>query len=396
MIANSYIKEAASILNLDQDLFILVNTPDRELHVELPLVRDNGHIEVLLGYRVQHNNARGPNKGGICYRPNLTIEEIRKLSALMTWKTAIADIPFGGAHGGISCDPKQLSKFELERLTRLYAAKIDCIIGPQVDIPGPDLNTDSQVMAWILDEYSKLHGFQPACVTGKPLELLGCHGREGAAGYGVVMLLASAGKEFGFELSECRFAIQGLGKVGSSTAQVLTEMNCKIVAISNSEKGFYSSEGLSTTQINELSAETPISNADLLECDCDILVLAAASKQITVENAHNIKAKIIIEAANAAIDESANKILEAKNIQIIPDILAGAGGVIVSYFEWTQNLQQFRWNEDSVNTELEKMLTVAFADVIQRKKQYKVDLRLASYILALEKVALATKLRGFQ
>jgi glutamate dehydrogenase (NAD(P)+) len=400
------VEAAAKELGLGKDLTLLMQTPDRELIVELPIVRDSGEIEVFIGYRVQHNNARGPNKGGIRYHESVNLDEMRELAALMTWKSSLVDIPFGGAKGGICCDPTKLSTGEIERLTRLYASKIDCIIGPHIDIPAPDLNTDSGTMSWMLDEYSKRHGFQPACVTGKPIKLLGCHGREDATAFGIALCIVEAAKQKNLDLTQAKFAIQGFGKVGKNLATMLYEMGFTIIAISDHSGGVHNNEGIDiaalskyvqeTGKISGFTGGTSISNEELLECSCDFLIPASIGRQITESNANNIKAQIIIEGANSPITLEADKTLEAKGIEVIPDILASAGGVIVSYFEWTQNLQQFRWDKESTSTELEKILVEAYQKALQTKEKYKVSFRKACYIVAVDCVAEATQLRGYQ
>ncbi|MBI4418667.1 MAG: glutamate dehydrogenase [Ignavibacteriales bacterium] len=395
---------AARTIKLNGDIVTLIKNPDRELKVELPLMREDGTLQVFTGYRVQHNNARGPFKGGIRYHHEVDLDEVRALAALMTWKTAIVSIPFGGAKGGITCDPRKLSQKELEQLTRLFTTGIDPIIGPNVDIPAPDVNTNAQVMAWFADEYSRRHGFSPACVTGKPVDLFGSYGREEATGRGVVMTYREAAKAFGIDMKAASVAVQGFGNVGSNTAKILSHMGGKIVAVSDVEGGIYNKKGLGvaellnyvkkTKAVKDFPGSEPLTNEELLECSCDVLIPAALGGQVTKSNAPRIRAKLIVEGANEPLTYEADEILEAKGIHVVPDILANAGGVTVSYFEWAQNLQQFRWQEDRVNAELETIMVRAFDQVWKKTQEYKVPMRIGAYIVAVERVSKATALRG--
>jgi len=396
---------AAKKIGLNGEIGTLIKNPDRELKVELPLMRDNGTLEVFTGYRVQHNNVRGPFKGGIRYHHEVDLDEVRALAALMTWKTAIVDIPFGGAKGGITCDPRKLSEKELEQLTRLFTNGIDPIIGPNMDIPAPDVNTNAQVMSWFLDEYSRRHGFSPACVTGKPVDLFGSYGREEATGRGVVIAYREAAKRFGIDLKTASAAIQGFGNVGSNTAKVLAAMGGKIVAVSDMYGGIYSKKGIDipallehvrkTRSVKDFSGTEVMTNEELLECSCDVLIPAALGGQVTKANASRIKAKLIVEGANEPLSYEADEILDAKGTKVVPDILANAGGVTVSYFEWAQNLQQFRWEEERVNAELEKIMVRAFDHVWKKTEEHKVPMRIGAYIVAVERIAHATSLRGY-
>ena len=396
---------AAAKLELDPDLAYLIKSADRELRVELPLVRDTGRLEVFVGYRVQHNNARGPNKGGLRYHPEVDLDEVRALAALMTWKTAVADIPFGGAKGGITCDPAKLSMNELEKLTRIFTSKIDCVIGPNEDIPAPDVNTNAQVMSWLMDEYSRRHGFSPACVTGKPIDLLGSYGREEATGRGAVIVFREAAKTHNVDFKKSAVAVQGFGNVGSNTARILHDMGVKVVAVSDAKSGIYNAKGMNIPEAiayvkkNRVLSGFPkceeITNAQLIELDCDVLIPAALDNQIHKGNAANVKAKMIVEGANSPTTYEADEILEKKGIPVIPDILANAGGVTVSYFEWAQNLQQFRWDVDRVNDELEKVMVRAYHSVEEMSRKHKVSMRIAAFILAVDRVARATRLRGY-
>jgi glutamate dehydrogenase (NAD(P)+) len=396
---------AAAKLQLSDELKQLIKTPDRELRVELPIIMDDGRLNTLIGYRVQHNNARGPNKGGIRYHPDVDLDEIRALSSLMTWKTAVVDIPFGGAKGGIAVDPRQFSTGELERLTRVFTQKIDCIIGPSEDIPAPDVNTNAQVMSWMMDQYSRRHGHSPAVVTGKPVELGGSAGREEATGRGVCIALREASKVFKIDIRKTSIAVQGFGNVGSHTARILEEeFGSKVVAVSDVKGGVYNPRGIRFKDAMEHVAETgsvvglkgaaKISNSELLELKCDVLIPASLGGQLHGRNADRVKAKLIVEAANGPTTYEADEMFAAKKIPVVPDIYANAGGVTVSYFEWAQNLQQFRWDYSRVVGELEKIMMKSFADVMKSVEKYNVTMRIGAYILALDRVAKATKLRG--
>jgi len=396
---------AAAKLQLSDELKQLIKTPDRELRVELPIIMDNGKLNTLIGYRVQHNNARGPNKGGIRYHPDVDLDEVRALSSLMTWKTAIVDIPFVGAKGGIAVDPRQLSTGELERLTRVFTQKIDCIIGPSEDIPAPDVNTNAQVMSWMMDQYSRRHGHSPAVVTGKPVELGGSAGREEATGRGVCIALREASKALKFDIKKTAIAVQGFGNVGAHTARILEEeIGAKVVAVSDVKGGVYNPRGIrfkdamehaaGTGSVVGLKGAAKISNAELLELKCDVLIPAALGGQLHGRNADRVKAKLIVEAANGPTTYEADEVFAAKKVAVVPDIYANAGGVTVSYFEWAQNLQQFRWDYARVVAELEKVMTKSFAEIVKCTERYNVTMRIGAYILALDRVAKATKLRG--
>lgn len=403
-ITNFQFDRAADAMNLEPEMRLLLKTPFREVRVKIPVRMDDGRLELFLGYRVQHNNARGPMKGGIRYHPEADICEVRSLAALMTWKTAVVNIPFGGAKGGVTCDPKKLSLGELERLTRTFVSHIDSVIGPYQDIPAPDVNTTPRVMAWIMDEYSKRHGYTPSVVTGKPVEVGGSLGREEATGQGCMYIIQAAAKEFGVSLVGAKAVIQGFGNVGSHTARFLAQEGCKVITISDSQGGVYEPKGLDIERAVQhvkdrgsvvgFSGAKPISNQDLLELECDFLVPAALGGVIHKMNADRIKAKLVIEAANSPTTTTADEILEKRNIPVIPDILANAGGVTVSYFEWTQNLQQHSWTKEQVNSELKQIMTRSYEEVSSLARQKKVSPRVAAYMIAIQSVAQATKLRG--
>ncbi|MBI3995953.1 MAG: glutamate dehydrogenase [Nitrospirae bacterium] len=395
---------AADAMGLDGETRELLKTPFREIQVKIAVKMDDGGLKVFVGYRVQHNNARGPMKGGIRYHPEIDLHEVRSLAALMTWKTAVVNIPFGGAKGGVACDPKRLSPAELERVTRTFVSMLDTVIGPYQDIPAPDVNTNPQVMAWIMDEYSRRHGYTPGVVTGKPIEVGGSKGREEATGRGCVFVLQEAARDYPLDLGKARVVIQGIGNVGSHAARFISELGGRVVAISDSRGGIHHPEGLPVDRVLAYKAEKrslagfpgsrPITNEALLELDCDILIPSALGGVIHRFNADRIRAKLVAEAANSPTTTTADEILEKKGITVIPDILANAGGVTVSYFEWTQNLQQLYWEEEQVNRELKKIMTRSYQQVASIAREKKVTLRVAAYMTAIDKVARATRLRG--
>lgn len=397
-------QKAAAYLKLDSEMQTLLTTPFRELRVEIPIRLDDGTLKVFVGYRVQHNGARGPAKGGIRFHPSVDIDEVRALAAAMTWKTAVVNVPFGGAKGGITVDPTKLSVKELERLTRKYISRIQLLLGPYRDVPAPDVNTNSQTMAWVFDQYSSANGYTPACVTGKPVEMGGSLGREQATGRGVAFMVREASKDLGLKMAGLRVAVQGFGNVGANAALLIAEMGAKIVAVSDVKGAVYNAKGLDIRKLQvHLKAKGTVAgfagaenltNQELLTCDCDVLVPAALECVIHPGNAAKIKAKLIVEGANLPTTPAADSILESRGVTVVPDILANAGGVTCSYFEWAQNLQQVFWEEDQVNQELEKIMTRAYRAVAERAKQGKLSLRTAAYSLAVERVARAEKLRG--
>ena len=404
-IAMRQFDNAAEKLGLDPGLREVLRRPHRWLTVTLPVKMDDGTIRVFEGYRVQHNSSRGPCKGGIRYHPNVTLDEVKALASWMTWKCATVNIPFGGAKGGIIVDPKMLSRGELERLTRRYAFEIAAIIGPDRDIPAPDVYTDSQIMAWIMDTYSMAHGNNsPATVTGKPIFLGGSLGRNEATARGCLFVIRAAAKVRGIDLKKATAAVQGFGNAGSITAELLYQDGVKIVALCDSKGGIFSANGIDipalidfkrrTGSVVNFPGTTVIDAQAVLAQEVDILVPAALENQITLETAHLIKAKIVAEAANGPTTPGADGVLHKKDIMVLPDILANAGGVTVSYFEWVQDLQELFWEEDDVNRRLEKIMVKAFEDVYRTATIYDVDLRSGAYILAVDRVATATKVRG--
>jgi glutamate dehydrogenase/leucine dehydrogenase len=404
-IATRQFNAAADKLGLEPGLRQFLSRPNRTLTMTLPLKTDDGRLVVFEGYRVQHNSARGPCKGGIRYHPNVTLDEVKALASWMTWKCATVSIPFGGAKGGIICDPKQLSLNELERLTRRYAYEIAAIIGPDKDIPAPDVYTDAQVMAWIMDTYSMTHRTNtPGIVTGKPVFLGGSFGRNEATARGCFFVIRAAAEMLGIALRGARVAIQGFGNAGSIAAKLLFDAGVKVLAVSDSKAGIFNSHGLNVDELLIYKKEfgtvkgfpgtEPISSEDLLEINCDILIPAALENQITLSNADRIKAKIVAEAANGPTTPGADDVLHRKGTIVIPDILANAGGVTVSYFEWVQDLQEFFWDEDEVNRRLEKVMVRSFTEVSKTARKYDTNMRIGAYALAIDRVATATRTRG--
>lgn len=397
---------AAKYLDLDEGLHRVLAVPKCQLVVNFPVVMDNGRVEVFEGYRVLHNMSRGPTKGGIRYHPDVTLEETAALAMWMTWKCAIVDIPYGGAKGAVRVDRKRLSKRELEKLTRRYASEISVLMGPNTDIPAPDMGTDAQVMAWIMDTYSMHKGYTvTGVVTGKPVPLGGSRGRVEATGRGVMVAAHEACKFLGRDLAGSRVVVQGFGNVGSVAAKLAEEIGCRVIAVSDAKGGIYNPNGLPVRTllerfayreggIREYSDSEKISNEELLTLDCDLLIPAAVSEVIHSGNAESIKARIIIEGANGPTTPVADEMLADKGVLVVPDVLANAGGVIVSYFEWVQDLQAFFWEEDEVNKRLEKIMRDSFQAVLQTMKQHKTTMRTAAYIIGVKRVADATITRG--
>jgi len=404
--ANHYISKASRIMDLGPRVERLLLSLEAEHHVSVPIERDNGELAVFSGYRFQHNSARGPTKGGLRFHPTLDADDVRALATLMTWKTAVVDVPFGGAKGGIACDPTQLSQGELERITRKFVERISREIGPQRDIPAPDVNTNAQVMAWIMDQYSRLHGFAPAVVTGKPVELHGSEGREAATGFGVICVAENFLHDVGNSLKGAAVAIQGFGNVGLFSALFAHERGAKVVAVSDVSGGVANRDGLdipalvawtrSGRLLSKYQGEgvSRISNDALLTCEVDVLIPAALGGVLTRDVAREVCAKVIVEAANAPTFPDADEIFEQRGITVIPDILANAGGVTVSYFEWTQNLQCLRWTEQEVNGRLRQIMASAYATIRDLVRSRKLGWRTAAYIVALGRVAKASMMRG--
>jgi glutamate dehydrogenase (NAD(P)+) len=396
---------AADLLQLDQGLRAILRAPKRELAVNFPVRMDDGRVEVFTGYRVQHNINRGPAKGGIRFDANVSLDEVRALAMWMTWKCAVVNIPFGGAKGGVICDPRALSRGELERLTRRYATEIAGVIGPKSDIPAPDVNTNPQVMAWIMDTYSMHHGFSvPAVVTGKPLNIGGSEGRMEATGRGVAITTREACAALGLPFKGAKVVIQGFGNVGSITAKILHQMGCTIVGLSDVFGAVYNERGIDVPwalrymqehgKLAGLPETQPVDGKALLELPCDILIPAALEGQLTHANAERIQATLIVEAANGPTTPEADAIFQQRGIAVVPDILANAGGVTVSYFEWVQDLQRFFWAEDEINDRLEQIMVRSFRAVNEKREEQGCDFRMGAYLLAVSRVAEATRVRG--
>ncbi len=396
---------AARILGLEDDFYKVLRVPSRELKVYIPVKMDSGHLEVFEGYRVQHNFARGPAKGGIRYAPDVTLDEVKALSAWMTWKCAVVNVPFGGAKGGIVCNPIQMSQGELERLTRRYTAELIDFIGPDKDVPAPDMNTNEQTMAWIMDTYS-MHARHTvnAVVTGKPVALGGSLGRREATGRGVLFTVNEAIKRFKLTPEKTSVVVQGSGNVGGIGAELMYEKGYKVIAISDIGSGIYNANGLNIPEVlSYLKANKTlegyaeadhVGNQELLEIECDVLAPCATENQITSENADRIKCKILAEGANGPTTPKADKILHDKGVFVIPDILANAGGVTVSYFEWVQDRMGYFWREDEVNQRLEEKMVASFNELCRFSELHDVDTRTAAYMLAIDRVAYDTRMRG--
>jgi glutamate dehydrogenase (NAD(P)+) len=405
-VALKQLDEAAELINLDKGLQQVLASPKRVLTVSLPIKLDNGELRVFTGFRSQHSDARGPYKGGIRYHPQVTIEEVKALSMWMTWKCAVADIPYGGGKGGIICNPKEMSEDELERLTRRYAYAIADIIGPHTDIPAPDVYTGGKEMAWIMDTYSALKGnyVQPELITGKPIAIGGSLGRNEATGRGLAFTVREAAKKLKVDVRNSTMAVEGFGNAGQFAAQFVEEQGAKLIAASDSRGGIYNKNGINvadlrkhkekTGSVVEFPGSNSISNEELLETECTILIPAALENQITAKNAARVKAKIVAEAANGPTTPEADEVLYNNKILVIPDILANGGGVTVSYFEWLQNLRRDYWTEDEVNDRLDRNITKAFLDVHHTSEKYGVNMRKASTALAVNRVVEVIKIRG--
>ncbi|MGE3403372.1 MAG: Glu/Leu/Phe/Val dehydrogenase [Vicinamibacterales bacterium] len=397
---------AARLLNLDPGIWKILTHPKRQIVVSCPVLMDNGKIEVFTGYRVQYNITLGPAKGGIRYHPDVSLDEVTALAAWMTWKCAVAHIPFGGGKGGIVCDPTKMSRRELEALTRRYVAEIIDAIGPEKDVPAPDVNTNDQIMAWVMDTYSMHVGHtSTAVVTGKPVEMGGSLGRREATGRGVMIVTREAAKHLGFDIKGATIAVQGFGNVGSVSADLLAKQGAKIVAVTDWKGGVYNQQGLDVPALLEYAAAhgktvdgfpggEPLTNDDLWGLDVDVLIPAALENQITEETAPKIRARIVTEGANGPTTPEGHRIMHERGIFVIPDILANSGGVTVSYFEWVQDRYGYFWEEEDVNTRLEKKMCEAFDDVLQTSIKFKVDLRTAAYIVAINRVGTVTGMRG--
>ncbi len=404
--ARQQLAVAAKYLDLDRGMHQVLANPMRSLIVRFPVVLDNGEVQVFEGYRVQHNHSRGPTKGGIRYHPDVDLDETSALAMWMTWKCAVVNIPYGGAKGGVKVDVKQLSMRELEKLTRRFISDIGIIVGERSDIPAPDIGTNAQVMAWIMDTISMQAGHTvPGCVTGKPIQLGGSEGRVEATGRGVVVAMEEAAKVINLNLNGAKVAIQGFGNVGSVAAYLAEEAGAIVVAVSDATGGIYNPKGLPIHEllnrygskeggIREYKDAQQVTNAELLELPCEVLIPAAIAAQLTKENADRVKAKMVVEGANGPSTPDADNIFSDKGIMCVPDVLANAGGVIVSYFEWVQDLQNFFWEENEVNNKLTRIMRHSFAGVESAMRAHKTDMRTAAYIIGVQRVAEATMKRG--
>ncbi|WP_139995612.1 Glu/Leu/Phe/Val dehydrogenase [Kurthia sp. Dielmo] len=399
------IKEALQKLGYDEAMYELLKEPLRMLQVRIPVRMDDGTVTVFTGYRAQHNDAVGPTKGGVRFHPNVTEEEVKALSMWMTLKAGIVDLPYGGGKGGVICDPRQMSMGELERLSRGYVRATSQIVGPTKDIPAPDVFTNAQIMAWMMDEYSRMDEFNsPGFITGKPIVLGGSQGRDRATAQGVTIVIEQAAKRRDLEIKGARVVIQGFGNAGSFLAKFMNDLGAKVVGISDANGALYDPEGLDIDYLLDRRDsfgtvtnlfENTITNEELLELECDILVPAAIENQITAENAHNIKANIVVEAANGPTTSEATKILTERGVLLVPDVLASAGGVTVSYFEWVQNNQGYYWTEEEVNEKLYKKMVEAFDNIYNVAMSRKIDMRLAAYMVGVRKTAEASRFRGW-
>ncbi len=401
-----YFDQAADLLELAPSMRDLLVTPRREVTVQIPVELDNGELAVFRGYRVQHDNSRGPMKGGLRYHHEVDLDEVRSLAALMTWKTAVVNLPYGGAKGGITIDPRKYSRRELERITRKFVDEIHDLFGPDSDIPAPDMGTSAETMAWIANQYEKYHGFAPACVTGKPVELYGLHGREEATGRGVGIIVTKLLSRLGRKPEQTRVAIQGFGNVGTHAAQFLADAQCRIVAIGDMSGDYYNPHGLNIGEMlryaqqnkNSLAGYTNAEHLGkpgaLLELDVDLLIPAALGGVLTAENAPRVKAPVIVEAANSPTTPEADRIFDANKVTVMPDILANAGGVTASYFEWVQNRQYYRWGLNRVRQELDRAMAEAFEAVWQLASERNISHRTAAFMLGIGRVARATTLGG--
>ena len=400
-----YFQKAADVLNLPERLREILWTPIRTVKVDLVIDDDDGKLQHYRGYRVQHNKARGPMKGGLRYHPDMDEDHAAALANLMTWKTAIVDVPFGGAKGGINCDPLTMSEGELNKVTRRFVEQTKEIIGPTIDIPAPDVNTNAKVMGWIMDEYSKYAGFSPSVVTGKPLELFGSEGRDEATGRGIMVVLDEALKSRGKSWKDIRVVVQGFGNVGSNAARLIAEQGAKIIAVADHLGGVSNENGLDIDALSLWVAEhrtvkgfsggTAFDNTEIITWNADVLIPAALENAITEDNVNDVKADIIVEGANGPTTPAAHEVLVQRGVLVVPDILANAGGVTVSYFEWAQNIQQFRWKKDRVDEELTHKMREAYAAVRDVAEKENIDMRIAAFVLGIRRVGKAATSRTY-
>ena len=404
-IVNHWFDLAADRMELRDDIREVMRSSYREVQVQVPVTLADGKIHVFKGFRVQHNGARGPYKGGIRYHPEVDLDEVRALATLMTWKTAVAGIPFGGAKGGIDCDPHTLDEGELQQVTRSFIDKIEKVLGPQRDIPAPDVGTNAQTMAWMMDEYGKLHGHTPAIVTGKPISLEGSYGREAATGRGIVHMFREAVPALGLQAADCRVVLQGFGNVGSWTARILAQLGCTIIGVSDAHGAIHAEDGLDpealashareSGNVSDFEGGEPISPEELLALECEVFIPAALGGMIHADNADSLNTRMLLEGANSPTTPKADEILADKGVHVVPDVMANAGGVVVSYFEWVQNLQHFRWDEREVNEKLGTIMRRAYREVAARAAEDEVSLRVAAYQTGIERVVEAAQTRGY-
>jgi glutamate dehydrogenase (NAD(P)+) len=404
-IVSHYFDEAADRLDIRDDIATVLKTSYREVQVQIPIRLSDDRVHVFSGFRVQHNGARGPYKGGVRFHPEVDLDEVRALASLMTWKTAIVGLPFGGAKGGVNCPASDMEDSELEKVARAFIDKVSKLLGPQRDIPAPDVGTNAQAMAWMMDEYGKLYGHTPACVTGKPIALEGSHGRESATGRGVVHMYEEAAKDLDLKPEDTRVVVQGYGNVGSWAARILQEKGAKLVAASDAAGAIRNDDGLDAEalaehvreggSVSEFDGGEEISAEELLATECELFIPAALGGMIHKHNADTLDCKLIVEGANSPTTPTADEILADKGITVVPDLMANAGGVVVSYFEWVQNLQHLRWEEEEVNERLAKIMRRAYDEVSERAKQKDLPLRPAAYELGIERVLEAATTRGY-
>jgi glutamate dehydrogenase (NAD(P)+) len=404
-IVRFYFDRAAERLKVPEDVRVVFWEPYREVTVQIPVKLSDNKVHVYSGYRIQHNGARGPYKGGIRFHPEVDIDEVRALASLMTWKTAVANVPFGGAKGGVNCPAEELERSELQAIARSFMDKVEKVLGPTRDIPAPDVNTNAQVMAWMMDEYGKLHGHTPAICTGKPIALEGSYGREQATGRGCVYMFREAAPQLGLTPSDTTFVVQGYGNVGSWAAKIMQQLGCRMIGASDAHGAIRNDAGIDADDLDtfiaksgkltEFAGAEEISPDDLLAIDCDVLIPAALGGMIHEHNADTIACKVIIEGANSPTTPAADAILHEKGVFVIPDVMANAGGVIASYFEWVQNLQHFRWTEREVNDKLGTIMRRSYRDVSARAKEEKISLRDAAYLVGIERVVEAARTRGY-
>jgi glutamate dehydrogenase (NAD(P)+) len=406
-IVNHWFDLATDRMELRDDIREVVRTSYREVQVQVPVTLGDGKIHVFKGFRVQHNGARGPYKGGIRYHPAVDLDEVRALATLMTWKTAVAGIPFGGAKGGVDCDATALDESELQQITRSFIDKIEKVLGPQRDIPAPDVGTNAQTMAWMMDEYGKLHGHTPAIVTGKPISLEGSYGREAATGRGIVHMFREAATALGLQPADCRVVLQGFGNVGSWAARIIAQLGATVIAVSDADGAVHAEDGLDPEalavhvreggKVAEFDGEggEAITPEELLALECEVFIPAALGGMIHAGNADQLNTRIVVEGANSPTTPQADEILAGKGVQVVPDVMANAGGVVVSYFEWVQNLQHFRWDEREVNEKLGSIMRRTYREVSARASEEDVPMRVAAYQTGIERVVDAARTRGY-